>query len=230
MNKKTKDILRILSLPLTFVVVYLILALIWKVFALPTDEKLVSIVSSLFNHYGLVIILVSAFIEGLLLLGQYFPGSFVIFLGVISAGKDVVRASEVVGVVSIAFFFAYLCNYLLGKYGWYRLFIKFGLKNSIDRTKKKLQKHVFKTFILGYWAPDFATITATAAGVLKLPLKTFLFYSTISLLFWNIVWGTIVFTFGMAALKAVMGVAYVLIILTLWVAILLIRHFFFNKK
>jgi membrane protein DedA with SNARE-associated domain len=175
------------------------------------------------------IILISGILEGTLILGQYYPGGLVIFLGVISAGRDIPRVIAVISMVSLAFVIGYTFDYLIGKYGWYRLFVKFGLKKSLDAAQQKLQKHEFSAIIFSYWEPNLASITATAAGILQLPLKRFSLRSLAGIIFWNIVWGTLVSSLGVNALK-LMGLKWVFIIFVVWATILLIKHFLFYKK
>jgi len=133
MKETIKDILKLLIIPFILLATYFIVLLIWVAFSLPSAEKLTEIVADYFDTYGLWIIFVSALIEGFFILGQYFPGSTIIFIGVISAGKDAVRAIEIVAVVSIAFMIAYYGDYLIGRYGWYKLFLKFGVKNALEQ-------------------------------------------------------------------------------------------------
>src|SRR3989344_9702911 len=141
MNKTIRDILQLLIVPFILLVVYFIVILVWVTFDLPSAEKLTETFSNYFNTYGLWIIFISALIEGFFILGQYFPGSTIIFIGVISAGKDVVKTIEVVTVVSIAFMIAYYGDYLIGRYGWYNLFLKFGIKRALEQAQKKISKH-----------------------------------------------------------------------------------------
>ena len=105
MSIKIKEILKLLSIPLVLIIVYLSMYIAWKAFGLPTDDQMLVIVKKWFSQYGLWIVFVGALIEGFLLLGQYFPGGFIIFLGVISTGKDIAKATEVVLVVCLALFY-----------------------------------------------------------------------------------------------------------------------------
>ncbi len=225
---KIKEILKLLSIPLTLMIIYLSMALLWKLFNFPNPEELVNIITNYFNSYGLWIVFISALIEGFLLLGQYFPGGFIIFLGVLSAGSNIIRASNVVLIVSIAFFISYYGNYLLGKYGWYKLFEKFGLKKSLDNAQRRLNKHGFKAVIFSYWEPNLASITATAAGILHLPTKVFLLYSAIGIIAWNSFWGILIFNMGKAALQLT-GLKYVTIIFFIWIVMILITEFIRRK-
>lgn len=220
-------VIKILSVPLVLITAYLLMYVVWKLLGLPSDSALISLLQGIFERYGLWVVFISALVEGFMLLGQYFPGGTIIFLGVISAGKDIPRVVEVVGVVSIAFIISYSLNYLVGKYGWYRLFVKLGLGKSIEDSKKKIQRRGMSVVLLSYWEPNLASITATAAGIIKVPMKNFQLYSISGVIIWNIFWGALVFSLGGSALK-MMGLKFVLTVFVVWTLILLIENFFTN--
>lgn len=229
MKSKIFYILKLLSVPLILIAIYLSMFVIWKLLNLPTDDQMVAITKDAFEKYGLWVVFISALIEGFLLLGQYFPGGIIIFLGVISAGKNIPRAVEVVSVVSIAFIIAYTLNYLVGRYGWYRLLVKFGLNKSLEDAKQKLSMQGLNAIIFSYWEPNLASITATAAGILQIPMRQFQMYSASGVIVWNIFWGTLVFSLGTAALQ-ITGLKYVLVIFVVWVAIILTKAYFGKRK
>ena len=220
----SKDLFKLLSAPLILLAIYLVMALLWKLFNLPSDDQMLVIVKGYFARYGLWVVFISALIEGFLLLGQYFPGGFVIFLGVISAGRNIPRAAEVVSVVCVAFFISYTLNYWVGKYGWYRLLVKFGLAKSLQHSKEKLLKQGLNAVIFSYWEPNLASLIATAAGILQIPLGKFSAYSAIGVVGWSIFWGTLVFSLGEAALN-IIGIKYVLFIFGAWVAIIILKKY-----
>jgi len=224
---KTKEIFKLLSVPIVFIVVYATVHLLWKIFDFPSYEELLVLVKEWFVIYGLGIVFTSALIEGFLLLGQYFPGGLIIFLGVISAGNDGLKAAQVIGVVSVAFFISYSLNYCAGKYGWYRLFSKFGLQGFIDKAKQKLQTRELSVIFLSYWEPNLASITATAAGILNMPFKKFSLYSGVAIVMWNALWGILVYKLGERALLMT-GVSYALIIFVIWVSVLLFKKYVFE--
>ncbi len=229
MRQKAKELLQLLSIPLILVAVYLFIRLVWGLLDLPPEGELLIIVREWFSRYGLWVVFISALVEGFLLLGQYFPGGVIIFLGVITAGKDIPRAIEVVLVVCLSFFIGYSLNYLVGKYGWYKLLGKFGLAGSIDASKEKIMKHGLSAVFLSYWDPNFASITATAAGILNVSFKKFSLYSAAGIIVWNTFWGTLVYTLGEAALK-ITGLKWVLIIFGTWIGVILVKEYVLRKK
>ncbi len=226
---KFKDVLALLILPIIVVGTYLVIYIIWQMFNLPTNEAAANLVMEKFSQYGLWLVFVGALIEGFFILGQYFPGGAIIFLGVISAGKDIPRVAAVVGVVFLAFAISYTLNYFLGKYGWYKLLLKFGWGSSLATAQKKLIKQDTAAIFFSYWDPNLASLTATAAGILRIPLKRFEIISLIYIAFWNIFWGIFVYQLGQNAFK-IMGLKYVLTIFVIWCAVILFKHYWWNKK
>ncbi len=116
-KEQFKNLLKILMAPLFLFGLYLLVFVLWRAFRLPTDEQLIEITKHWFTNFGLLVVFISGIIEGTLILGQYFPGGLVIFLGVISAGKDIAKIVEVVAIVCVSFFIGYSIDYAMGKYG-----------------------------------------------------------------------------------------------------------------
>ena len=221
--------IKLFLIPGVLLAIYLLMALVWWLMGWPSGDKLIDLVKGYFRQYGLWIVFIGALIEGFFLLGQYFPGGTIIFLGVISADKDIPRVVEVVSIVSVAFFIAYALNYLLGKYGWYRLLVRFGLRQSLDTAKQKLERQGLSAVVLSYWEPNLASIIATAAGTLQIPLLRFELYSVLGITLWNIFWGMLVFFLGTAALQ-MMGLKFVLIVFVIWVSVIVVKARWFAKS
>lgn len=184
---------------------------------LPSDEEMIVIAKSYFDRYGLLTILVSAMLEAVLLLGLYYPGGLVILLGVIFAEGDIFRIIQIIVVTTIGMCLGYVINFLMGRYGWYRLFVKFGLQGSIDKAKARLEKHETKAIVLSAWHPNFTSFTATAAGILHLNFIKFFSTVLMAAICWNIFWGTFAALLGEASL-AVMGARFIMIVVIVWIA------------
>lgn len=191
------------------------LALLWKVLDLPAETEMVAIVSSWLSSYGLYLVLVGSFVEALLFIGIYFPGSIVIFLSVALA-PDSTSAIVTVLCVSLGMFFGYLTNYLVGKHGWYQLFLKLGMKNGINRAQMKMQTNDIRYVFYTYWNPGLASFTSTAAGILKVSYKRFGLLSIAAILFWNTFWGVLVYSLGESAL-VLLDFTVVLKIAAVWI-------------
>jgi hypothetical protein len=117
---------------------------------------------------------------------------------------------------------------LLGRYGWYKLLVKFGLKEQLEHAKTKLTKQGLNAVIFSYWEPNLASITATAAGVLDFSFRIFSLYSLSGVILWSVFWGAIIFVLGDSALQLI-GLKWVLIIFAGWICVLLVKKYWFSK-
>ncbi|MBI2451621.1 VTT domain-containing protein [Candidatus Pacearchaeota archaeon] len=226
---KTKEVLRLLAIPLVIAAVYFLVLFLWGSFDLPNAEETIQWISFYFDRHGLMVVFITALIEGFLVIGQYFPGGFIIFLGIIAAGKNVIRVIEITLIISVAFFIAYYGNYIVGKHGWHRILTKLGFKRSLDRAKIRVRKHELKAIMFSYWDPNLSSIIATAAGILHVATKKFLLYSAIGIVVWNTFWSVLIYNLGQAALELA-GAKYVIFMLSAWIIIILVTSYLKSKK
>lgn len=224
MYQKIKEIIRILALPILFLIVFFSLTLIWQIFGFPNQEQLIVKAQEYFDRYGNIVVFISATIEGMFGLGFYFPGGFIIFVGAIVVGRDITKLIPFGLLATLGFLIGYTLDYIIGKYGWYRLFIKLGLKDELIKAEKRLTKHGARAIFLTYWEVNLAALTATAAGILRYPYSKFIFYSIPAALLWNIFWVSVIYVSGEAALTLVSSGKIAISIGVIWMLILLIRH------
>ena len=200
-KKYLKENWEIILGPIFFLVILVIFNVVWKYYHLPNQEDLIKYIQSFFLEYGLWVIFISSILESMLFIGWYFPGSLVIFLGVAATSGHPVLAARTVLAVCVGMLTGYTFNYFLGRYGWYKLLIKFGFKEQLVKIERRLiDKGMFASFFL-YIMPGFGSLLSTAFGVLKFSFVRFLVFTTIMVLFWNTIWGILVYFFGMSLFK-----------------------------
>ena len=203
-------------LPLAVLGVLLVFYVAWRFFALPSEQELLQIASNYFDKYGLILLFLSSIVEGAVLIGWYYPGSLVIFLGVILAGPDVSKVIAAVGTISLGLYIAYIANFFLGKHGWYKLLLKFGLKDALDDAKERVHHHGLVAIFMSYWQPNLAALVATSAGILDFSFKKFAIYSAIAVVLWNTFWGVLVYIIGERALDLV-GLRFIFLVIFAWI-------------
>ena len=211
---------KIAGIPIIFLIAFSTFFFLWRLLDLPSDEELLRIVESSFDKYGYFIMPVSALIEGFIFAGFYYPGSFVIFLGVILS-DSISQLFVLLILVTLGLSLAHIINFALGRYGWHKLLVAVGFRTPIENAKRRLTKYGLRAIFLSYWMPNLASLTATAAGIMHYPFKKFLLYSLIATITWNTVWAAVVYTLGEAALKIV-GIQFVLVIIFGWILLNLI--------
>jgi len=228
-----KYYLRLLSIPLSFLVLFSSLHILWEVFGLPSPEELTTLAQSWFDTYGLPAVFVSAIIEGMLLVGGYWPGVFIIFLGIVLS-DSIAEAVITVMVITLGLFVAHLANYALGRYGWYKLLVRFGLKNAIEDARERLVRRGPVVILSMYWLPSVAALTDTAAGIIHMPFRKFFLYSLISVVGWDVVIGVFVYVFKDLALTiagpGTSGMLFIYGVIVVWMLVLLAVDLYGKKK
>ena len=202
---------------------------VWFLFDLPPKDEVIRMAQEYYDAYGLITVFISAIIEGVLLAGWYFPGSLVIVLGVVFAGRDIPQLLGVFVATTLGFLISYTFNFYIGKYGWYRLIIAFGFRGPLEKAQKQLATYGPRAVFLTYWHPNLAALTSTAAGILQIPFRTFLFYSVVAAFVWDVFWVMVGYAFGEISIDLI-GPKFVLPFIAIWIAIILAKRIRSAKK
>jgi len=227
MKNVTKEFLKYAMLPIIILLILVLLGITFKLLGLPSFAEIKLYAEEIFVDHGYMLVFVGALAEGVLMLNWYLPGSVVIVMGTVFAAEAGYNVVAIVGLIILGFFITTLINYALGKYGWYKLLLKFGMGETLEKAKLRLEKHGPKIILGTYFHPNIGAFTATSAGVLKIPFQQFLMYSVISLIIWNIFWGMLVVFIGPDIIK-LLTYQVLMLILGLWILGML--GFFIWKK
>ena len=221
---KIKKFVREASIPLVFLVLYYFLFHFQKFISLPTQDKFMDLILNFMNTQNIFLIFLIALVEGGLILGQYSPGGIVIFLSIMSAEGNIPKMILLLSVISLAYLLAYSLDYLFGYYGVETVIKKLGFEKKVERYRKLLDKNVFSTIFFSYAETNIASLVAVSSGLLKIPFKKFIYFSVISVIFWNTFWAVVLYFFGNAILS-IFGATYLVVILAIWVLIAFYNNF-----
>src|SRR5436305_12963310 len=228
MGDMLRRVLKIIAFPLAVLAVFGLLYAIWLALDLPPEETMIAAAKYYLDRYGVVIVLVSAYLEGLLLIGWYFPGTLVIILALVFAGPDPARTAQVAAVAGTGLFSAYVTNFFAGKYGWYRLLLAFGLRDPLENAKRRLTKYGLSAIFTTYWQANLASCISTAAGILQFPAQRFILLALLAHTLWFAFWATLIFLLGPAA-RSLAGFRMILLLILIWIAARLIYRWKFQK-
>ncbi len=224
-----RTILKFAAVPLGLLIVFSIYVGLYNLFGLPTPKEILSLAKDSYSEHGYLIVFLGAIGEGLLMFNLYFPGSVMIVFGVTFSKGDPIRATILVMLTIIAFFITTVINYGLGKYGWYQVLVRLGLKQSLEKTRQRVEKRGLITLFITYVHPNLGVLTATSCGILKIPFMNFAFASVVALVLWNSLWGIIVYNFGSTVLRFATFSVFITLLVA-WTIIAIIRALISNKR
>lgn len=110
-----KFIKRVPIIPLSALAFYLLLVLLWKFGAIPSPSGILLFLEGLYHSYGLFGLFTASFLEGLVYVGLYFPGSIIVALAVILSDGSFLSLFTISLVVACALTLASIIDYYLGK-------------------------------------------------------------------------------------------------------------------
>lgn len=221
--------LKIIAFPLVVLALFGLLYAVWLALDLPPEETMAQAAKYYLDRYGVVIVLVSAYLEGILVVGWYFPGTLVIVLALVFAAPHPARFALVAAMAGTGLFSAFVTNFFAGKYGWYRVLLAFGMREPVENAQRRLTRYGLSAIFATYWQANLASCISTAAGILQFPVSRFLVYSLAAEAMWITFWSSLIFFLGSAAL-ALVGFRMVLFLIMLWIAVRLIYKWKFGEK
>lgn len=106
---------RIPKLPLSALLFYVSIVILWQVGLIPSPAGILDILEGLYRTYGLPGLFAASFLEGIVYFGLYFPGSFVVALAVILSDGTFPALMAISGTVALALSVTAVINYSLGR-------------------------------------------------------------------------------------------------------------------
>lgn len=104
------------KLPVSALIFYLVIFLLWKVNIIPSPGNIFNWLEGLFQTHGLTILFFSTLLEGLVYVGLYFPGSTIILLSVILSDGRPITLLTISIIVAIGLTITSVVNYVIGKF------------------------------------------------------------------------------------------------------------------
>lgn len=174
---------------------FLIYMLTYNALGLPSIVELFELAEQGFEVYGLFFLFLGLLLEGLFIVGLYFPGSAIVFGSVIFWATTPQELLSVILIGSITLVIVSSVNYTIGKHGYYKLFKKIGAQKTIDRMEQRFQKGYKPTVALFSSSPNFLAIASVYAGVANIALPKYLSFVFICVSFWVSLVSIILFFF-----------------------------------
>ena len=107
---------RLPILPISALVFYLGTMILWKFKLIPSPVEILKFLELLYSKYGYFGLALATFLESIVYLGLYFPGSLIIALAVFFSGGTLIELLIISIVVAAVLTVTALINYLLGGY------------------------------------------------------------------------------------------------------------------
>ncbi|MBI4779532.1 VTT domain-containing protein, partial [Candidatus Falkowbacteria bacterium] len=199
------------------------------------NDFLLNLPLPLIDHWGYLIIFVSAIAETLPILGAFIPGHTIIILGGLLAKLGILRLEAVMVTAAFGAVIGDLLAYYIGRKFGYDFVIRYGKHFFLDeekynKTKDLVAEHTGKALIIGRFSPFTRALSAFLAGIYKIKLPKFIFYSIIG----GVGWSVISVFFGYAVGHGFKGAAkyfgQIVFIAIILIVLIFLAYRMLNKK
>lgn len=163
---------------------------------MPTSDRLVAHLSSLYERYGYEILFFGALLEAWVVVNVFAPGMVALAFGGVFARTGHISLPYAIAVAASGAIIGYMIDYLLGYFGFSKLIERLAGIDAFNKFKRRISGMDIKLFGMGFFHPNVGSVIALAAGTVKMHALGFLLVSSISTLFWFSLWGILVYELG----------------------------------
>lgn len=147
---------------------------------------------SIIRYGGIALLIFVIFAETGLMVGFFLPGDSLVFVAGLICGTEPqlmeISIITLAASLSLAAIAGNIVGYFFGKKVGAALFTKndnlIFKKRYVDITRSFYERHGGKSLVLGRFLPIIRTFAPILAGIIRMELKTFLFYSVVGALLW----------------------------------------------
>ena len=212
---------KLLAICGVLLLVYLITS---RLIQFPSNDGMIQRAREFYADYGYRAAFVAAFVEALIVIGWYAPGSVVVVLGAAFSAEGVLSVWWFTAAAIAGFFAAYCVNYLLGRIGWYRVIAKLGAEGRVEAVSLRINgmtstRRSFGSFLM-YFSPNIGGLWSSAHGVLKTKPLRFAITCLIGTVFWSVFWSTVAYFSGHVVLDVMQSRFFILLVLASFVLVI----------
>jgi len=187
---KLKGFIRANAVPLTLLVLLILVDILAHFGVIPSQKDVTQYICRVFEEHGLVIVVLFSFVENIILVNAYFPGSIVILTAMGMTAGDPVRAFATFLCIIIPAAIAQVINFVLGRYS---SIIQPLIKEDVTIGQPR---RLWILFLLTYWHPHSSSITSFMLGANQFDPVRFLANYAIFGLIWNSFWAVLMYSVG----------------------------------
>jgi len=161
---------------------------------IPSPECLARYLEGYFETYGLPLVAITSFLENLVVVNIYFPGSMLVLAAMALTAGNPTRAVLTYLAIVLPAIISQHVNFLLGRSSR-------GRRPTADREYREGPERLagmrnWLVFFSTLWHPQLASVTCFAFGSSGISYRAFARYLYISGLAWSIFWGLLIYHVG----------------------------------
>lgn len=153
------------------------------------DNFLLNLPLPLIDHWGYLIIFVSAMAEALPIIGAFFPGHAVILLGGFFVQLGILRLDATIFVAASGAIMGDFVGYIVGRKYGHDFILRYGKyfffnQEKYEKTRRLVNEHAGKSLIIGRFSPFIRAFVPFVTGISHVKFGRFIIYDIIGGIAW----------------------------------------------
>jgi len=199
------------------------------------DNFLLNLPLPLIDHWGYLIIFLSAIIEALPALGTFSPGHTIVILGGFFAQLGALRLSAVVLVAAAGAIIGDLLGYVIGRQYGHNFISRYGKyfffnQEKYEAIRQMVNQHAGKTLIIGRFSAFTRAFAPFIAGISHVGFDKFIAYDFIGGLVWAVASVLLGYFFGQGFTVAAKYFGYIVSVALVAIIAIVLGYRFLNKR
>ena len=203
-------------LPLSALIFYLLLIILWNIHLIPSPKELFELLENFYEHYRLLGLVMATFLEGIAYICLYVPGAFIIALAVFFSDKSFLSFVNISVIITITLTLASFINYHIGRYICSR---NFHNKKDLINESEMLSRG----FIVSMLHPNLLAFYFLNAGLEKRNFRQ-IFYIPLFMFPYGILVAYLLSIFSDPIQHALESPTLVLIVIIIWFVITYLKE------
>jgi len=199
------------------------------------NDFLLNLPLPMVDHWGYLILFLSAMIEALPVFGSFFPGHTVVLLSGLLAQMGILRLDAAIFTASVGAMIGDFLAYVIGwKYG-HDFIVRYGKyfyfnQEKYNKTRQLVDEHAGKTLIIGRFNTFTRAFAPFIAGISHLKFSKFIIYNIVGGLAWAASSVFIGYIFGQSFATASKYFGRFIIIAAVAVVLMILGYRFLDKR
>lgn len=199
------------------------------------NDFLLNLPLPLIDHWGYLILFLSALAETLPVLGTFIPGQTVVVFGGFLAWLGVLRLDAVMVVAASGAIIGDLLAYIIGRKYGHDFIVRYGRyfflnQARFEKTKKLIVEHAGKTLVIGRFSPFTRAVAAFIAGISKVKFSRFIFFAAAGGLTWAVATVLVGYLFGQGFAAAAKYFGRFIVAAMLIIILFILGYRLLNKR
>lgn len=187
------------------------------------------------DHWGYLILFLSALVEALPIFGAFFPGHAIVIFSGFLVYLGIFRLDAAIIVATLGAVTGDLLSYIIGRRFGHDFITRYGRffflnQARYEKTKSLVQEHAGKTLIIGRFSPFVRAISAFIAGTSKVKFSKFIFYAIIGGAAWASSSVLVGYIFGEGFDTASKYFGRFILIAIIAIVLIVVGYRFLNKR